>query len=811
VDRIVNSGGDLLRSSLLRVGLVAGAIFLVAAAGGSGGDRGAGNRPRAQIAPEFVGSESCRACHVEEYEAWAGSTHGTAGGPPGPESVIAPFGGSAIRFADAAVWPRVDDQGRYLFVVEREGRPPMELVVSGVVGRGHMVGGGTQGFISQFPDGTERFLPFDYSKDADAWFCNTAFVGGFWVPGADRASLRADAGWLPVTDEMRLTECGDWPPVRIMGTSRRFANCQNCHGSQVEVEFRPETGRYRTTMATLQINCESCHGPARAHVDWAREPGGPGGDAGASADDRAGRPVPAPATAGTRLQALDTLGTDASLAVCFQCHALKRALNDPARDVPVDYSLGLPAVGDSPYLPDGRVATFGYQQTHRSSACYLFGSMTCVDCHDPHSQGYRDVFGNPLRGRFDDGQCTGCHAAIGAETEAHTFHPAGSSGAACTSCHMPYIQHPELLDAIAYGRSDHTISIPRPGVDEGMGLASACSRCHGDMPLPEVAAQVAEWWGEVRPHRAEVAALIDASAPGAAPSAIDRALVETAALGEKHGLAKVMAVDAWVRGWLVRQQPGPDLAPRGLADEPGSALAAMTADADLDVRAVAAAALHATRGEAADVRALLDRLPLAESEPGRLRARWAAALSQWAAAAERAAGPEAGLHFLRRAQEVQPDSPEMLVALGAGLAAAGEVEDALQVYLESLRRRPDDAVALVNLGLGLESLGRGNEAEAVYERAALVRPTEALAHLNLGNARFRRGDLEGAITAYRAAIRNDFGLARAHFYLAVSLVNSGRPEEALPSLHDALEFAPDDEEIADVLQRVRAMLSLPSP
>ena len=107
------------RSSLLRMGLAAGAVFLVAAAAGLGGDRGAGDGSPGQIAPEFAGSESCRACHAEEYEAWAGSTHGTAGGPPGPESVIAPFGGSAIRFADAAVWPRVDDQGRYLFVVER--------------------------------------------------------------------------------------------------------------------------------------------------------------------------------------------------------------------------------------------------------------------------------------------------------------------------------------------------------------------------------------------------------------------------------------------------------------------------------------------------------------------------------------------------------------------------------------------------------------------------------------------------------------------------------------------------------------------
>ena len=748
-----------------------------------------------QVVPGFAGSEACRSCHEEQFDAWAGSTHGNAGGPPGPETVIAPFGGPPIRFADAVVSPVVDGDGRYLFVVERDGREPQRLVVSGVIGRGHMVGGGTQGFVSRFPDGTERFLPFDYSEDGGAWFCNTAFVGGFWVPGADRARLRADAGWLPVTEEIRLTDCGDWPPVRILGTNRRFANCQNCHGSQVEVEYRPELERYETRLASLRINCESCHGPARAHVERARESGS------------------RLASSGPGVPALDTLGVDASLGVCFQCHALKRALADPDAGGVVDYSLGLPLIGDSPYLADGRIATFGYQQTHRSSACYLFGSMTCVDCHDPHSQGYRDTFGSPLAGRFDDGQCTACHASVAADPETHTFHPAGSSGAACVACHMPYIQHPELSASVPYARSDHTISIPRPGVDEEVGLESACARCHRERGPAELAAQAAEWWGEIEPPRAEVAALLAATARGASRGDLDRALVAAAALGERHGVAKLMAVDAWVRGWAARgggdpAQPAPPSGPggTGLDDAPGRSLATLAEDGDEDVRAVAAAALHATRGDDREVRALLDALPRTAPDAARLRARWAAALSQWAAAVESTRGPAAALPFLRRAQEVRPAAPETLVGLGAGLAATGDVEQAVQVYIEALRHRPDDPVALVNLGLGLEALGREGEAVAVYERAVQVRPTEALAHFNLGNARFRRGDFEGAIGAYRSAVRNDAGLSRAHFYLAVSLINTGRAADALPSLYDALDFAPGDEEIQEVIRQVEAAL-----
>lgn len=741
----------------------------------------------AQTPPGFAGSEACRACHEEQYVAWAGSTHGNAGGPPGAATVIAPFGGSPIRFSDAVVAPVIRDDGRYVFVVERDGRPPMELEVTGVIGRGHMVGGGTQGFMSRFPDGTERFLPFDYSEDSDTWFCNTAFVGGFWVPGADRARLRADAGWLPVTPTMRLTECGDWPPVRILGTNPRFANCQNCHGSQVEVEYRPDLARYETRTTSLTINCESCHGPALAHVDEAR--------AGAFRP-AATTPPPAPAP-------LATLDPDASLRVCFDCHALKRALGDGAGDARQEYSLGLPLIGDSPYLPDGRIATFGYQQTHRSSACYLFGSMTCVDCHDPHSQGYRDVFGAPIEGRFDDRQCTSCHASKAADPEAHTFHPAGSPGAACTSCHMPYMQHPELSAAVPYARADHTISIPRPGFDEEAGLQSACAGCHADRAPADLARQAAAWWGEIAPHRAEVAALVAATAPTASRGDLDRALAAAAARGPRHGVAKLMAVDAWLRGGSAAPDGG---SAGGLDDVAGRALATLTRDDDEDVRAAAAAALHATRGDDPDVRAILDAVTRGAPGEDAFRVRWAAALTQWAAAAERVEGPAAALPFLRRAQEVRPTAPEVLVALGAGLAAVGDVAQAVQVYLEALRHGPGDPVALVNVGLALETLGREDDAAAMYEEAVRVRPTEALAHLNLGNVRFRRGDFEGAIIAYRAAVRSDAGLSRAHFYLGVSLANTGRVAEALPSLYDALEFAPGDTEIQDVIRQVEAVL-----
>src|SRR4030095_433588 len=57
--------------------------------------------PSAPSPSDFVGAERCASCHATQYAAWRGSTHGTAGGPPGTVRVIAPFNGTPIRFRDA--------------------------------------------------------------------------------------------------------------------------------------------------------------------------------------------------------------------------------------------------------------------------------------------------------------------------------------------------------------------------------------------------------------------------------------------------------------------------------------------------------------------------------------------------------------------------------------------------------------------------------------------------------------------------------------------------------------------------------------
>jgi len=105
--------------------------------------------------------------------------------------------------------------------------------------------------------------------------------------------------------------------------------------------------------------------------------------------------------------------------------------------------------------------------------------VTCSDCHEPHGQQLR-AEGNAL--------CSQCHSSGAFDDPAHHFHPPGSAGAQCVSCHMP-----ETTYMIIDPRRDHSLRIPRPDLSARLGTPNACNGCHVDRP--------AEWAAQaIRQH-----------------------------------------------------------------------------------------------------------------------------------------------------------------------------------------------------------------------------------------------------------------------------------------------------------------------
>ena len=417
---------------------------------------------------DFVGSKPCQSCHPDIYEQWASSTHAKAGGAPTKDRIIAPFNGTPMQFSDGTVYPEIKN-GIYQFRIVDQQKTEQVILVEAVVGGGFMIGGGTQTFFGKYKDGSYRFLPFDYSHHESSWF----------------VQLAQNETWVKINPNIPLENLYNWPPHRVLGEIEDVSNCQQCHGSQIV--GRKVGGQYDIQFMSLAVNCESCHGPAKRHVssmskivtDILHKDGQ------------------------QEMSSLIGISKEESLNTCFQCHAVKTPIKPgylPGEKLESFYSLKMALMGnENPYSIDGRIHTFGYQQNHVFSDCFLSGAMTCTSCHNPHSQDYQDINRVALASRFDDKQCTSCHMAKLDNISAHTFHKAESEGSACISCHMPFRQHPAIGNDIQFTRSDHTIAIPRPAYDASQGFESACQQCHMDRTVDFLQQKVDEWYGPLKP------------------------------------------------------------------------------------------------------------------------------------------------------------------------------------------------------------------------------------------------------------------------------------------------------------------------
>ncbi len=532
---------------------------------------------------DFIGSEQCGECHQGIYTDWENSTHGNAGGDPDEVTMIAPFNGSPIFFRDVTVYPEKDDYHYQFRIIHNKSMKEQTITVEAVVGGGFMTGGGTQTYFGKYEDGTYKFLPFDYSQAEKSWF----------------VQVKGSEVWVKPTKHISLNQLYNWPPHRVLGEMDEISNCQNCHGSQI---IGKKVGKnYKTQFTTLAINCESCHGPAKKHVSI-------------MSDIVKGKLKP-PTTIG--INSLTGLSTTESLNLCFQCHAVKTPLKNgylPGENLQEYYSLRLAMLGNqNPYGVDGRIKTFGYQQNHLFSDCFINGAMTCTSCHNPHSQGYQDINRQKLVDRFDDRQCTACHSSKANNVSAHTFHQEQSVGSNCVSCHMPFRQQAGIGHEIKFTRSDHTIAIPRPLYDLSQGFESACLQCHSDQTEDALQKNVNEWWGDGK---------------GMNPVIANRLMInnETTMMNASslllqpelnHSMGQYANVSYFIKRYLT---PGMVSLDRGIKDK---LIAYAKQDEDIDLKALAMAGLHYSQYQNPEIQLFLtEQLEKMDEIEESVRHRW---------------------------------------------------------------------------------------------------------------------------------------------------------------------------------------------
>ncbi len=429
------------------------------------------NRPLIARAGEYVGSDACRACHLDQHASWARTYHRTMTQLATPQAVLGRFDGTPLEFFGQSATP-----------LERDGR-----------------------FLVRLPDGAGGV------REAEVALCvgSRRYQQYFELAGHEiGAAYRrlpilwhvGEQRWMHLNGVFLEPDDPDWDAHRATWNE----NCIFCHNTAPapHVDAHQPAGstdHCRSRVGELGIACEACHGPGAAHV--------------AALESPLAR-VATYLGARSELAIVDPrhVGQLESLALCGQCHSqrlpsppesLWRTLDSGptfrpgarleahvapiTRDTP-SVDARQPELFRQRFWADGtaRLTAYEYLGTTQSP-CLAGGALTCGSCHSMHSGSVEGNLEPELRG---DRACTQCHAEQGLDVRAHTHHDPARSGARCLDCHMPRI----VYGVLEIHRS-HRIEVPDVRRDVEAGRPNACTACHLEQSALWAADAMRSWWG----------------------------------------------------------------------------------------------------------------------------------------------------------------------------------------------------------------------------------------------------------------------------------------------------------------------------
>jgi len=139
--------------------------------------------------------------------------------------------------------------------------------------------------------------------------------------------------------------------------------------------------------------------------------------------------------------------------------------------------------------------------------------------------------------------------------------------------------------------------------------------------------------------------------------------------------------------------------------------------------------------------------------------------------------------------------PDLLVALGASFASAGEPDQALELFKLAGDRDPDSFQAHFNLGLALLNLRRPIEAVSPLQASLRLAPASKEANAALALSYVLQDDYRDALGPLEAAREADPQDTRTAGLLSVAYYRTGAPAKAIPILHESLQSSPDDPKV----------------
>lgn len=709
-----------------------------------------------QVSAVLADEQQCSACHQPESSAWKGSHHHLAMQVATSATVLGNF--DDARFTgrgESAHFFKKDGK----FWIETEGADGKPAVFEAT----HTFGvEPLQQYLLALPGGKLQAFTVVWDTEKKKWF-----------------SLHPDEK-IDYRDELHWTKpAQNWNFM-----------CAECHTTGLKRNYDVESDSYKTQWHALGVGCQSCHGPASQHLDWAKQN---------QKKDGKGSGFFA------HLQQADS---PAVIETCGRCHSRRAPLGDGyvhGRRLSDDYAVSL--LSENLYHVDGKIKDEVFEYGSFVQSKMFMKGLNCVDCHDPHSG----------KTRLPDNRlCVSCHNASAPaarpgvdvsglkkknyDSTEHHGHTPGAKGSACVDCHMPgkFYMGNDF-------RHDHSFSIPRPDLSRELGSPNACNQCHQEKTPEWAAGKIRGWHGAAaRPKFfGELLKVLREGGTAASTSlpllmedknlpAIQRATALLEA-GRYPGASAQRAVSAGLKDAepLLRQSALQSLSV--FPPEQQIALAApLLRDPVRGVRLTAAwqlNALSANLGTYADDW----QKAIAEYEAAQHELADRAESHASLAMLYRQRGQTAqAWQAMEKALRLNPDFSPMIVMKSEMLDEQGDHHGAGNLLRAAIVRRPQGAELHHALGLALIRAGQLPEAVSELKHAAQLAPQVSSYSYVYAVALHDSGDRKGAIRQLEAVIKRD-GSNRAAYMAAMAYYQEAGDIAGVQAMAQRLlEINPDD-------------------
>lgn len=678
---------------------------------------------------DYVGASACMQCHQAEVKAWSGSHHDLAMQEANTSTVLGDFNNAKFKHFDveSTFFKR---EGKFMVRTDGPDGKLTDYSITYTFGVTPL-----QQYLIEFPGGRYQALSI-------AWDSRPKSEGG--------------QRWFHLYPHEKVDHADQ------LHWTGRYQNwnleCAECHSTHLKKGYDVATDSYKTTFNEINVACESCHGPASRHIEWAKRAQPP-----YAQDDNKGLAVRLQSrwreawkfpASDAKFAHRDQSAADALMNTCWACHARRSTLAEGGLpSMPLE-DTHRPALLTQPtYHADGQQRDEDYTWgSFRQSKMFQKG-VTCMDCHEPHALKLR-AEGNAL--------CTRCHNAVVFDTERHHFHKQDSKGAKCMDCHAPE-QNYMVID----GRHDHSFRLPRPDLSQSLGSPNACTQCHQSRKPEWAATAMDKWYGKTWRERPHYGTVLHAGATQGVKAL--PALLELAQDSTSPGIVRATAIT------LIEPLMRPEFL---------TAARLLLQDADPSVRIAALGLVEAID----PVNRVLAAAPLLADPIRSVRieaARILADVPDSQFPASRRSVRESAAKEYHEYLTINADWPSENVNLGNLSMRQGQTEAAIAAYERALKLDPLFVGAYVNLADAYRQQGRENEGEKFVRRGLSLLPRAADLHHALGLLLVRKADKTTALEELAEAAKLAPGNARYAYVYAVGLHSAGKQREALKVLKAA--------------------------